>query len=116
MNVAPIPERDGLPVTPLYDEHVRQGARMVEFGGWLMPVQYQSILAEHEAVRTRAGAFDLSHMGRVFLRGPDALALAQHTFANNAAALVDGRAQYSLVCGPDGGVLDDIIVYSLGDH
>jgi aminomethyltransferase len=115
MPPAAIPTRDGRPVTPLHDEHVRQGARIVEFGGWLMPVQYQSILAEHDAVRTSAGAFDLSHMGRVFLRGPDARPLAQWVFANNVDALSEGKAQYSLVCNEDGGVLDDVIVYDVGD-
>ncbi len=116
MAAAQIPTRNGLPVTPLYDEHVRQGARMVEFGGWLMPVQYQSILAEHDAVRSRAGAFDLSHMGRVFIRGRDAMALAQYVFVNDVERLTDGRAQYSLACNEQGGVLDDVIIYRLGEE
>ena len=114
MTNSAIPTRDGLPITPLYDEHARLGARIVEFGGWLMPVQYQSIIAEHEAVRTDAGAFDLSHMGRLFLRGPDAKALAQWVFTNDVDRLAEGRAQYSLACAEDGGILDDVIVYNLG--
>jgi len=89
---------------------------MVEFGGWLMPVRYQGDLAENQAVRTKAGAFDLSHMGRVFFRGPDAKRLAQHLFANNVEALTEGKAHYSLVCNTQGTILDDIIVYDLGDE
>jgi aminomethyltransferase len=116
MTAAAVPTRDGLPVTPLFDEQVRQGARIVEFGGWRMPVQYQSILVEHEAVRTRVGAFDLSHMGRVYLDGHDAQRLAQWTFVNDVSLLTEGRAQYSLACNSEGGILDDVIVYSLGER
>lgn len=101
--------------TPLYDEHVRQGARMVEFGGWEMPVQYSSIIAEHKAVRTGAGIFDISHMGEFGISGPDALAFIQRTFTNDAAAIAPGHAQYSLICKPDGGVVDDTFIYHLPD-
>src|SRR5215212_4147122 len=103
--------------TPLYDWHVAHGARMVPFGGWSMPVQYPTgILAEHRAVRAAAGLFDISHMGRVEVRGPDALELLQRTTSNDVEALAPMRAQYSLLCNEQGGVLDDLIVYRLEDH
>jgi aminomethyltransferase len=100
--------------TPLNALHRRLGARLVDFAGWEMPVQYPSgILAEHQAVRTAGGLFDLSHMGRVYLRGRDALALAQACATRDLAAVRDGEAAYSLLCLPDGGILDDVIVYRL---
>lgn len=100
--------------TPLYDEHVAAGARMVDFAGWAMPVQYQSILAEHRAVRTAAGMFDVSHMGEFEIVGPAAEALCAKLFTNDARVLVPGKAQYSLIANEEGGVVDDIIVYRLG--
>lgn len=102
--------------TALYPCHVAAGARMVEFGGWEMPIQYAGIRAEHLAVRSAVGVFDLSHMGRLHLRGPNALDLVQWLTTNDAARLAPGRAQYSLICAEDGGVLDDIIAYNLGDE
>jgi aminomethyltransferase len=100
--------------TPLNAVHRRLGARMVDFAGWDMPLQYPSgILAEHEAVRTTCGVFDLSHMGRVFLRGAEALALAQACCTRDLARVPDSEAAYSLLCLPDGGILDDVIVYRL---
>jgi aminomethyltransferase len=84
---------------------------MVEFGGWDMPVQYTSIVEEHHAVRTAAGLFDISHMGRLSFGGPDALALLQQVYTNNAAAMKDGQARYGLVCNPRGGIRDDVLVY-----
>jgi len=99
--------------TALFDEHVASGARLVEFGGWEMPVQYQGIIAEHTIVRTAVGLFDLSHMGRLRFRGPDALSFVQHLTTNDVSGLVAGRAQYSLCCADDGGVLDDVVVYRL---
>jgi len=103
--------------TALYDKHLAAGARMVDFGGWDMPIQYTSgIHAEHLAVRAGVGVFDLSHMGRLYLRGPDALKLVQWLATNDAGRLANGRAQYSLVCGHRGQILDDIIVYNLGDE
>jgi aminomethyltransferase len=90
---------------------------MVDFGGWDMPIQYKTgIRAEHLAVRSGAGAFDLSHMGRLYVRGADALALVQWLATNDAGRLAAGRAHYSLVCGSQGQILDDIIVYNLGDQ
>ncbi len=97
--------------TPLYDWHLAHGARMVDFGGWDMPVQYTTITDEHTAVRTTAGLFDVSHMGRLSFAGPDALALIQHVYTNDAAAMKDGQVRYGLVCNDEGGVRDDVLVY-----
>ena len=88
---------------------------MVDFGGWDMPIQYQGIRSEHLAVRSAVGVFDLSHMGRIYVRGTDALRLVQWLTTNDAGRLAAGRAQYSLICGERGQILDDIIVYNLGD-
>jgi aminomethyltransferase len=99
--------------TALFDEHVAAGARLVEFGGWDMPVQYQGIIAEHTTVRTSVGLFDLSHMGRLRFRGADAKAFVQKLTTNDMDRLSPGRAQYSLCCADNGGVLDDIVVYRL---
>jgi aminomethyltransferase len=97
--------------TPLYDWHVGHGGRMVEFSGWDMPVQYSSIIEEHHAVRTAAGLFDISHMGRLSFAGPDALAFLQQVYTNNAATMKDGQARYGLICNPQGGIRDDVLVY-----
>jgi aminomethyltransferase len=97
--------------TPLYDMHRSLGARMVEFAGWEMPVQYTGILDEHEAVRTNAGLFDVSHMGEVEVRGPRALEVCQQLTVNDVGRLRDGEAQYSVMCLPSGGAVDDVIVY-----
>jgi aminomethyltransferase len=97
--------------TPLHDVHVRAGARMVEFAGWVMPVQYEGILAEHEAVRTRVGLFDVSHMGEVVFRGPKALESLQRLFTNDLSHCADGQAQYGCVCRESGGIVDDVVVY-----
>src|SRR5215831_5531641 len=97
--------------TVLHDWHVARGARMVDFAGWAMPVQYSSIIDEHTAVRSGAGLFDISHMGRLSFGGPDALALIQKVYTNNAATMKDGQARYGLVCNDQGGVKDDVLVY-----
>jgi aminomethyltransferase len=97
--------------TPLYDTHVALGARMVDFAGWDMPIQYTTIMEEHQAVRQAAGMFDVSHMGRLSFGGPDALAFIQQVYTNNAATLTDGQARYGLVCNEQGGVRDDVLVY-----
>jgi len=97
--------------TPLYDWHVAHGARMVEFAGWDMPIQYTSIIDEHAAVRTGAGLFDISHMGRLSFGGVDALALIQLVWTNNAATLRDFQVRYGLVCNEQGGIRDDVLVY-----
>jgi aminomethyltransferase len=97
--------------TPLHDWHVAHGARMVDFAGWDMPVNYGSIIDEHQAVRTAAGVFDISHMGRLSFAGPDSLALIQQVFTNNAATLKDGQVRYGLICNQAGGIRDDVLVY-----
>jgi aminomethyltransferase len=97
--------------TPLYDTHVRAGARMVEFAGWDMPVQYAGLLEEHETVRTRAGLFDVSHMGEVVFRGPRALESLNRLFTNDLGKVADGQAQYGCVCRESGGIVDDVVVY-----
>ncbi len=103
--------------TPLYDAHVRAGARMVPFGGWEMPVQYRGIIDEHRTVRSAVGLFDVSHMGEFEIEGPDALATLQSLTTNDVTALEIGQVQYSLLCYPDGGVVDDLTLYRLGpDH
>jgi aminomethyltransferase len=101
--------------TPLHDRHVAAGARLVPFAGWEMPVQYEGIRAEHVAVRRHAGVFDVSHMGEVETTGPGAEALLQRLLSNDVAKLAVGGAQYSVLCREDGGVLDDLFTYRLGD-
>ncbi len=110
------PSHDTPMATPLADRHAALGARMVEFAGWTMPLQYSGILDEHRAVRTRAGLFDLSHMGEIFVEGPEAAAGLGRALTSNPAALKVGRAHYSMICFPDGGILDDLIVYRLGEE
>jgi len=100
--------------TALIEIHRELGARLIEFGGWLMPVQYVGILEEHRAVRERAGLFDLSHMGELFVEGDDAGDALAAALVTDPRTLADGRAQYSMICAPDGGVIDDLIVYRLG--
>jgi len=102
--------------SPLEEVHLGLGARLIEFGGWLMPVQYTSILEEHRAVRQRAGLFDLSHMGELFVEGAEAGAGLAGALVSNPPSLVVGRAQYSMICAPDGGVIDDLIVYRLAEE
>jgi aminomethyltransferase len=97
--------------TTLYDWHVAHGARMVDFGGWDMPVQYTTIIDEHSAVRNSAGLFDVSHMGRLSFGGPDTLDLIQKITTNNAATMKDGQVRYGLVCNDNGGIRDDVLVY-----
>jgi glycine cleavage system T protein (aminomethyltransferase) len=101
--------------TPLYDWHVAHGARMVEFAGWDMPIQYTSIVEEHQAVRSAAGIFDISHMGRLVFEGTDSLDLIQRIYTNNAATMKEGQARYGLICNERGGILDDVLVYRWAD-
>ncbi|HLQ57775.1 MAG TPA: glycine cleavage system aminomethyltransferase GcvT [Streptosporangiaceae bacterium] len=100
--------------TPLTAVHERLGATLTDFAGWLMPLRYGSELAEHRAVRTGAGLFDLSHMGEISVTGPDAAEALDYALVGNLSALAPGRARYTMICAPDGGVLDDLIVYRLG--
>jgi aminomethyltransferase len=101
--------------TPLTSVHERLGATLTDFAGWLMPLRYGSETAEHNAVRRAAGIFDLSHMGEVAVSGPAAAATLDYALTGAPSALQPGRARYTMICAPDGGVLDDLIVYRLGD-
>ncbi|PTX54999.1 aminomethyltransferase [Melghirimyces profundicolus] len=101
--------------TPLYPVY-KDEAKLVPFGGWEMPVQFSGIKAEHEAVRTRAGLFDVSHMGEAEVSGPDALALVQKVTTNDASKLDVGQVQYTAMCYPDGGTVDDLLVYKKGEN
>ena len=102
--------------TPLYEQHRKLGARLVEFGGWEMPVQYSSILAEHEAVRTHAGLFDVSHMGEFKVEGTGALAFLQSLVPNDVARLAVQQALYTQFCKDDGNVIDDLLIYRLAEE
>ncbi len=102
---------EGLKSTPLYPLYEKYGGKLVDFGGWELPVQFSSILEEHQAVRERAGLFDVSHMGEVDVKGTDALAYIQKLITNDASKLVDGKALYSPMCYLDGGTVDDLLVY-----
>jgi len=102
--------------TPLYAAHLALGARMVPFGGWEMPVQYSGIIDEHRAVRTHAGLFDVSHMGEVDVRGPGAGPLIQRLVTNDLSRVAVGQAMYTPICTPEGGIIDDLLVYRLGDE
>jgi aminomethyltransferase len=101
--------------TPLYEAHRRLRARMVEFGGWHMPVQYTGVIEEHLAVRGAAGLFDVSHMGEIEIKGSGALAFLQELTINDVARLGNGQVQYSAICFPHGGVVDDLTIYRI-DH
>ena len=101
--------------TALYARHVDAGARLIDFGGWEMPVQYIGILEEHRAVRERAGLFDLSHMGELWVDGPGAAAGLTAALVSDPARLAVGRAQYSMIVAEDGGIIDDLIVYRTGE-
>lgn len=101
--------------TPLHRVHRRLGAKMVEFAGWEMPVQYRGVIEEHLAVRNRAGLFDISHMGEVEICGTGALDLCQWLTANDVSRMKQGQAQYNLLLNQDGGIVDDIVVYRLGE-
>jgi len=111
MTLAAAPRR-----SPLDATHRALGARLITFGGYEMPVRYSSELAEHRAVRTAVGLFDLSHMGQIGLRGDGALAFARRVMVSDPGLLEPGQAQYSMLCADDGGVIDDVIVYRLDDR
>jgi len=98
--------------TPLYDEHVRSGAQMTNFGGWVMPLQYSSIREEHRAVREAVGLFDLSHMGEVRVKDES---LAQRVVSRDLTRLRPGRIQYAMLCNEAGGIIDDVLVYAVAD-
>lgn len=102
------------PLFPLYQQY--EGVRCIDFGGWELPVQFSGIQKEHEAVRERAGLFDVSHMGEFTVQGEQAEAFLQQMTTNDVTTLVPGQAQYTLMCYPDGGVVDDLLVYKLEDQ
>lgn len=102
--------------TPLYDLHVELGARLVPFAGWEMPVQYSGIIEEHLAVRRAAGLFDVSHMGEVRVRGRDAAAFLDRLMTNEMSTIKPGSARYTVMCQPDGGCVDDLIVYRFSEN
>src|SRR6266536_6697248 len=99
--------------TPLFAAHQKLGARLVEFGGWEMPVQYSSIIDEHLAVRKAAGLFDISHMGEVRIKGPGAAAFLNHLLTNDISKIAVGQGQYTLMCNEQGGVIDDLYAYRI---
>lgn len=103
--------------TSLYNAHLKYGGNVVDYSGWALPVQYEGLTQEHEAVRTQAGLFDVSHMGEVEVTGPQALDFVQYLVTNDIAVLNDNQIAYSFMCYPDGGVVDDLLVYKFSnDH
>ena len=103
--------------TPLYDRHIQNGGKMVPFAGYLLPVQYESgVMREHRAVREDVGLFDVSHMGEITFRGPDALNNLQNLLCNDFATLRDGRVRYSPMLNDTGGVIDDVLVYRKAEN
>lgn len=102
--------------TKFYNMHEKLGAKLVPFAGYQMPIQYSSIIAEHKAVRSSVGVFDVSHMGEVFVSGNDAEKFVQHITVNDASKLIDGRVQYSAMCYEDGGIIDDLLVYRINPN
>ena len=113
--LATVPDAATLKQTPLHTEHVALGARMVDFGGWSMPVQYRGILDEHHAVRSGLGVFDISHMGQFFARGAEARGWLNRLLTNNVERLAVGECQYTFLLNERGGVIDDLIVYRIGE-
>ena len=111
MSTAPTPRR-----TPLFEAHVAAGAKLVDFAGWEMPVQYEGVRPEHMAVREAAGIFDVSHMGEIETSGPQALELLQRLLSNDVSAIGVGGSQYSVLCREDGGIIDDLFTYRLGSE
>ncbi|HEY2144141.1 MAG TPA: hypothetical protein VGH06_07275, partial [Candidatus Udaeobacter sp.] len=102
--------------TPLYEEHVRLGARMVPFAGWLMPVQYTGIVDEHQAVRKNVGIFDISHMGQLIVEGDSGRTWLNTVLTNNVDKLDIGTGQYTFLLNERGGIIDDLIVYRIGEQ
>lgn len=105
---------DSVKKTALYDEHVAAGGKIIDFAGWALPVQYEGIIEEHEAVRNAAGMFDVSHMGEVEVIGKDAFAFVQNLVTNDVSTLEDNQILYAMMCYEHGGVVDDLLVYKFG--
>src|SRR5512136_2477201 len=104
-----------LKLTPFHERHLAAGGKMVDFAGYDLPVQFRGIIPEHTRVRTTVGVFDVSHMGRIEVRGKDALSFINRMTTNDASKLAVNQAQYSVLCYPDGGIVDDLVVYRLPD-
>lgn len=102
--------------TPLYQDHVDLGAEMVDFAGWNMPIRYRGLVQEHEAVRNQAGLFDVSHMGEVRIKGPQATEYVQHVFTNDVAGLEDKQIVYGFLLNPEGGVIEDLLTFKVNDN
>ena len=105
-----------LKLTPLNESHIKLGAKMADFGGWHMPIQYQGIIEEHMAVRTKAGLFDVSHMGEIWVKGSDALNFVQKMVSNDVSKLENGQIQYAVLCNEKGGTVDDLLVYKMAEN
>lgn len=102
--------------TPLFESYKKYGGKTIDFGGWELPVQFSSIKEEHEAVRTKAGLFDVSHMGEILVSGPKSLEFLQNLLTNDISKIKDGQAQYTAMCYPDGGTVDDLLTYRFDDE
>lgn len=102
--------------TPLYDKHVEHNGKIIDFGGWELPVEYSGILSEHEAVRTKAGLFDVSHMGEILITGKDSEAYIQNIMTNDISIMENNQIFYSFMCYPDGGVVDDLLIYKYNNE
>ncbi len=101
--------------TPLYEEHVKLGGNVVDYAGWYLPIQYEGLVQEHEAVRNKVGLFDVSHMGEITVKGKDALAFVDYLMTNDISQIVDNQIIYTFMCQPDGGVVDDLLVYRFSE-
>lgn len=104
----------GIKKTPLYDEHVKLGGDVVDYAGWYLPIKYEGLVQEHEAVRNKVGLFDVSHMGEIIIKGKDALKFTDYLMTNDISKVVDNQIIYTFMCQPDGGVVDDLLVYRYG--
>ena len=107
---------DKLVRTCLYDRHVKLGAKMEPFGGFDMPIQYSTITEEHNAVRHAVGVFDVSHMGEVRIKGPEAFKYVMHIFVGDVTDAPDGQIFYGMMCYENGGTVDDLLVYKVNDN
>ena len=109
-------EQSNLNKTPLYDYYKENNVKLIDFGGWSLPVQFTSIIEEHEVVRTKAGLFDVSHMGEIFIEGTNATAYLNHLLTNNVSSIQVNQAQYNAMCHPSGGTIDDLIIFKLSQE
>lgn len=101
--------------TPLYQTYLDQGAKVIDFSGWALPVQFTSIKEEHNAVRNEVGIFDVSHMGEILVTGEEASNFVQYALTNDITKLNDSKAQYTALCTEEGGIIDDLVIYKLKD-